>query len=75
MGNSMIDLEFYTTEQLIEEILSRSTFAGIIINSSKQVKNYDELHVEWFLQSQNLNIREIYSILKEIIDQMQPTIE
>ena len=34
-----MDLELCTSDQLIEELINRSTFAGIIIKSVEEIKN------------------------------------
>lgn len=40
----MEGLEFYTSEQLIQELMGRSTFAGIILYSEEQQIKDDQVH-------------------------------
>jgi hypothetical protein len=40
----MDGLEFYTSKQLIGELMSRSTFAGIILYSEEEQTQDDQFH-------------------------------
>ena len=40
----MDGLEFYTSEQLIQELMNRSTFAGIVLYSPDQQIKDDQVH-------------------------------
>lgn len=39
-----MDLQFYTTTELIDEILKRETFCGVIIKSSKERLSEQQIH-------------------------------
>lgn len=48
-----MDLAFYTNEQLIDELTRRTTFAGIVISSEKDVKGKIVMHHNWNIQYSN----------------------
>ncbi len=35
------DLEFFATEELIDELLRRTTFQGVVVHSREEAKNQD----------------------------------
>jgi hypothetical protein len=48
-------MELYTTKEIIEELSKRTTFAGIIIQSRKELKNDNpEIHGTWDITYCNL---------------------
>jgi hypothetical protein len=64
------DLELYTTEELVKEILNRHTFQGVIIHAERDCKNrkwdgerYFKLH--W---NTNLEKTEIPNLLERVAD-------
>lgn len=65
-----MNLAFYTTEQLIKELARRTTFAGIIIHSPREVKEINAEHQNWDLDFQNLSLEQIHTILSEITEQI-----
>lgn len=46
-----MDLELFSTKELLAEIQKRATFAGIIISSTESPRNYDIGHVSYDLYS------------------------
>jgi hypothetical protein len=60
------ELGEFTTEQLVEELLSRPTFAGFVVCSEEEVKQ-PKAHQKWCIAaSSNLTTRQIKIILKEM---------
>ncbi len=49
------DLELYSTEELVEEILRRTTFQGVIVHSRDQARNRDWSGVRIFSVRHNDN--------------------
>lgn len=66
----MNELSFCTTKQLINELLSRQTFCGILIYSVKEVRG-KEIHRVWNLQStMNLENEQVHDVLTDIAEQL-----
>ena len=61
----MQDLGIYTTQQLVEELLARSTWAGVIIQADKEIKSYPAHLKNFILDTQNLNPSETHVVLAE----------
>lgn len=59
-----MSLEFYTNEELIDELKKRETFAGLIVYSPKNVKKADE-HEEWCLAVRNLTPEQVMLLFEE----------
>lgn len=65
-GIKMDDLSIYTTEQLIEELLSRNTFAGIIIKSAKEIKSDKDTIPSWEMFVRNISVNDTKDVLSFI---------
>lgn len=59
-------LELYTTKELIEELVNRQTFAGVIIKSEKEVRNDNEPLNEWEIFAKNLSKEDVKNLLNFI---------
>ena len=66
----MRELDFYSSEELINELIQRTTFAGIIIRSKKEVKTTCEKHKSWCM-STNINPVMAHNLLDEITQQFR----
>jgi hypothetical protein len=60
----MPELPYYTCEELINELRSRTTFAGIIFASQSEVRN-QTLHKGWDIFYPNLTEQQVSEILLE----------
>ncbi len=68
----MDGLEIYTTEQLIEELSSRNTWAGVIIHSTQAVKPpLESRHKNFVVRSVNIEwpeqVRDLLGMVLEEI--------
>ena len=70
MDGINMDIEYYTTNELIKELVSRHTFIGIIINSTKEAKLTEE-HPNWNVLFRNLSAEQVHFILKGITQQLE----
>jgi len=62
----MSDLEYYSRKELIEELVGRSTFTGLIITTINETKAHENEVVdgEFMLCSGNLNMEEAVELLE-----------
>jgi len=60
----MSELSYHTCEELIDELRSRNTFAGIIFASQTEVKN-KTVHNTWNIFYPNLTEQQVCDILQE----------
>jgi hypothetical protein len=65
----MTDIEQYTSDELIKELMSRHTFAGIIISSAREVKRPGD-YPDWNIAFRNLSAEQVQSILFAIAQQI-----
>jgi hypothetical protein len=66
----MSDLSYYTTDQLVTELLSRHTFCGILVRSRKEVR-CREAHQVWSLETTcNLQDEQVHDVLTDIAEQL-----
>ena len=66
----MSNLAYYTTDQLVGELIQRETFAGIVIRSPKEVRG-SENHRDWDLyHTPNIDPRQVQTILKQFVKQL-----
>lgn len=65
----MIDIVEATNETLINELVNRSTFAGIVIHSSKERKLNEE-HDNWIINS-SLNTVQTQEIISHVSNVFQ----
>ena len=65
-----MELAYYTSEQLINELASRNTLAAIIIYSPKEVRETD-IHHAWMLDfTPNLPGEVIHGVISEVASQL-----
>lgn len=65
-GKKMDELALYTTEQLIEELVNRTTFAGIIIKATNEIKSSDTTIPSWEMFVRNLSVHDTKDVLSFI---------
>jgi hypothetical protein len=68
-------LDFYTSEELIKELLKRPTFIGILIKSDQEHKIEGSVHKNWDITYINLSIEQSYSVMKDVTDHFQQLVE
>lgn len=64
------DLELYSSEELIQELLSRTTFVGIVIRSEKEAKGVSGHRSFRVYSSNNLNTDQTLTILSGLVSQL-----
>jgi hypothetical protein len=66
----MCDLAFYTSAQLVEELTDRSTFAGIVIRSDKEIKSETGGIVDrnWDITYCKLSARQVCELLQDAVE-------
>jgi hypothetical protein len=64
-----MDIEFFTTPELIDELARRTTFAGIIIRSEKEAKNCDgvTIHQNWDITYSKLTNEQVADLLEDAV--------
>lgn len=62
-----MSLEFATNQELVEELMKRTTFAGVVVCSRKQHKDR-EVHDNWDVYS-SLNLEQTRMILGDALEQ------
>jgi hypothetical protein len=71
-----MELEFYTTEELVDEIAKRTTFAGIILRSHKEVKNCSvTIHQNWDITYSKLTNQQVADLLEDAVAHFQQLAE
>lgn len=63
----MSELTFSTSKELVEELTTRSTFAGIVIHSDKEIRSDvgELIDKNWDITYSRLTARQVYDILKD----------
>lgn len=64
------DLELHSSEELIQELLSRTTFVGIVIRSEKEAKGVSGHRSFRVDSSNNLNTDQTLTILSGLVSQL-----
>jgi hypothetical protein len=69
----MNDLEFISTQELIDELTKRTTWAGILITAKEEIKVSigEERRVETSVYYQNMGKDEAIGCLQRTIDKME----
>jgi len=62
-----LGLDFATNQELVNELINRTTFAGIVVCSRKERKS-DEVHDNWNVYS-SLNVEQTKLILENALEQ------
>lgn len=71
-----MDLSFYTSNELIEELAKRATFAGIIIHSQNEVKNSEvTIHQNWDITYCKLSEQQVADLLQDTVIHFQELAE
>ena len=63
-----MSLEFATNKELVEELMKRTTFVGIVVCSEKESK-LDEIHDIWELYT-SLNLDQTKVVLEHTFEQI-----
>ena len=65
-----MDIEFCTTEELVDEFAKRITFAGIIIRSEKEAKNCEAvtIHQNWDITYSKLSNQQVAELLEDAVE-------
>lgn len=66
-----MSIQFYTSEELIEELTKRNTFVGLIIKSTQEQKNYPSLHQNWDITFSKLTTKQVYELMNDITTHFQ----
>ena len=64
-----MSLEFATNDELIKELMKRTTFAGVVVCSRKE-KRDNEVHDNWDVYS-SLNLGQTKIILEHALEQTE----
>lgn len=64
-----MDVELCTTNELIDELGKRTTFAGIIIHSGKEAKNCNTvtIHQNWDITYSKLSNQQVAELLEDAV--------
>lgn len=65
------DLELYTSEELIQELLGRTTFVGVLIRSEKEAKGISGHRSFRVDSTPNLNDDQTFNILDGLVGQLR----
>ncbi len=65
------DLELYTSEELIQELLNRTTFVGVLIRSETEAKSATGHKCFRVDGSTNLNPEQVLNILDQLVGQLK----
>lgn len=65
------DLELYTSEELIQELLRRTTFVGVLIRSQDEAKGISKHRCFRVDGSLNISDDQIFEILDGLVSQMK----
>ncbi len=63
-------IEFYTSEELIEELMKRDTFVGLVIMAN-DFRTVDDENTGFHLYAKGLLEKEAQGVLTEIVEQME----
>lgn len=66
-----MSIEFYTSEELVQELSKRNTFVGIIIHSEKEHKAEHSLHKHWHVVSSNLTNEQALKLMNDVANYFQ----
>jgi len=67
----MTGLETYTSEELIRELTSRTTFVGIVIQSETEAKGITE-HKKWNMSSGgNMSVKDTIMVIKTLAEKLR----
>lgn len=65
------DLELYTSEELIQELLTRTTFVGVIVRSENEAKGVSGHRCFRVDSSANLRFDQTLTILDGLVEQLK----
>lgn len=69
------DISLCTSTELIEELAKRSTFAGIVIRSEKEVKGEFTVHKNWDITYCQLTAKQVHEILQDAVEHFRQLAE
>jgi hypothetical protein len=58
-----MELAFFTTKELIEELTNRNTFSGVVLQSMQEKTKIDLLGKGWDITYSNLTEKEVSELL------------
>lgn len=71
-----MSISFYTTEELIKELTNRTTFAGIVIQSDKEVRSRQHMmHENWDITYSNLTALQVHDLLIDTVEHFKQLAE
>lgn len=72
-----MDIDFYTSSELIDEVAKRSTFAGIVIRSEKEVKNCESpmIYQNWDITYAKLTAQQACELLQDTVEHFRQLAE
>ena len=73
-----MDIEFATRKELIEELMSRATFTGLVVTTVDEIKDGappPETASDFLLAAKNLEPDVAIDILQETIEQLRSGLE
>ena len=63
-----MDISFYTTTELIDELTKRSTFAGIVIHSEKEPRSEITIHQNWNITYSNgFSNQQVAGLMEDVV--------
>ena len=71
----MYDISLYTSTELIEELAKRSTFAGVLIQSDKEIKGEVTIHQNWDITYCQLSAKQVYELLQDAVEHFRQLAE
>jgi hypothetical protein len=71
----MSEIDFYTSEELVTELSSRGTFAGIIFRSIKEVKGEFSTNQKWDITYCKMSAQQTCELLEEAVEHFRKLAE
>jgi len=70
-----MSIEFYTSDELVEELMKRKTFLGIIIRSEQEMTSNSGVPDGFQMGCRNVTPDQAITILKSITESLESDIE
>lgn len=71
----MSDLAFYTSDELVEELMNRKTFLGLVIRAEEELTISDELPSSFQMHCRNVTPEQAVGILKHLSESLEEDID
>jgi hypothetical protein len=71
----MSDISFYTSSELVDELVKRVTFAGVIIRSETEVKSDETVHNNWDITYAKLSAQQVHDLLQDAVEHFRQLAE